>query len=91
MKRTGAGQSPGGLHKSEANERILLHLLLLLVSYLAGKNRRTTKQDHRYRKRFRESRSEEEMRKAEEEEEKAEEEERKAEEVRKAEEEEEKV
>ena len=70
------GQSPGELHKSEAKERILLHLQLLLVSYSAYKNRRTTKQDHRYRKHFRESRSKEEMRK-EEDDEKAEEEEEK--------------
>ena len=47
------GQSPGESYKSEAKERILLHLLLLLVSYLAGKNRRRIKQDHKYQKCFR--------------------------------------
>ena len=44
------GQSPGGPHKSEAKERILFQSQLLFVSYLAGKNRRRTKQDHKYRK-----------------------------------------
>ena len=32
---------------------ILLHLQLLIVSYHAGRNGRRTKQDHRYRERFR--------------------------------------
>ena len=45
MKKMVAGQSPWGLHKSEAKERILLHSQLLLVSCPAGKNRRRTKQD----------------------------------------------
>ena len=52
MKRTGPWAELWGLHKSEAKE-ILLHLQLLLVSCLACRNRRTTKQDHKYQKRFR--------------------------------------
>ena len=44
------GQSPGGPPKAEAKERILFQSQLLFVSYLAGKNRRRTKQEHKYRK-----------------------------------------
>ena len=35
-----------GPHRSEVKEKILLHSQLPLVSYLAGKNRRKTQQDH---------------------------------------------
>ena len=47
-KNNWSQDSPGGPHKRRRG--FFLHSQLLLVSYLAGKNQRRTKQDHKYRK-----------------------------------------